>query len=92
MRKSTKEIVRMKEDDIAQTGAEDRNLLSGLLRDSKLNVESLLTEVHRARRLALATIENIEKTESHSKVTKHINIAILGALFLSVMVTVFGLG
>jgi hypothetical protein len=92
MGKLTEEIARIEEDDIARTERiEDPDLLDELARGLRLNLDPLLTELLRAKRLALATIENIEKTESHSRVTKRINFAILGALLLSVVVIVFGM-
>jgi len=90
MGKLTEEIAKIEEDDIAQTGRV-RDLDLELARDLRLDLDPLLTELLRAKRLALDTIENIEKTESHSKATKRINFAILGALLLSVVVIVFGM-
>lgn len=92
MEKATKEIARIEENDIVQRGrVEDQDLLSELARGTRVDLESLLAEVLKAKRLALATIENIERIESHSRVTKRINFAILGVLCLLGMVIVFGM-
>jgi hypothetical protein len=92
MEKPAKEITRIEEDDIVRIArVEDQDLLSELTGGPRLNLEPLLTEILKAKRLALATIENIEKTESHSRVTKRINFAILGILCLLGVVIVFGM-